>query len=307
MSYQIKQNGERVILHVLAGADKSLIGLKVRHCSIIAMTVSEFHSLVIQTRSIRENNHFFYSLLAHHISVNEDDELIVLEAVETDDKLSLIEAVLLPMLKLYNSGDIYSCYFISYRYVEGRIVNGGRAIMVKYAHAIGYIPTKFGLTEDQFDHFPKWFDQYFPKLYRSEQNNSYRAMLRTYDSSYLLGVEELEYIMLFSILEMLFGTGNTEITYQISRGTALLLSSSSSEMKTIFQQMKKLYTARSKYVHNGTNISIENLFELREIVRRVLIKLVDLNYHTKEKSFDDLRTKIMLGGYYSFADEKKEE
>ena len=78
-------------------------------------------------------------------------------------------------------------------------------------------------------------------------------------------------------------------------------------MQAINKQMKKLYAARSKYVHSGEGISVESLYELREFVRRVLIKLVDLNCHTNEKSLDELRTKIMLGGYNMFAEEKKEE
>lgn len=307
MAYIINQNGDRVVLHVLVGADKSLIGLKVHHCSIISMTVKEFHTLVIQTRGIQENNHFIVSLFAHHISVNDDDELVVLEAVEKDDDRNFFEDQLLKMLKLYNAGDIYSCYFISYRYKEGKIVNGGRGTVLMYTHAIGFVPAKYSLTAEQSDHFPEWFDQYFPKLFASERNDVYKAMLQTYDNSYLLGIGESEYIMLFSILEMLFGTGNTEITYQISRGTALLLSNSSDEMETVYKQMKKLYTARSKYVHNGVKIPTESLYQLREIVRQVLVILVDLNYHTNVKSFDELRTKILLGGYHSFTNKEKEE
>lgn len=307
MSYIVNQNGDRVILHVLVGADKSLIGLKVHHCTIISMPVKEFHNLVIKTRGIQESNHFFVSLFAHHIGVNEDDELIVLEAVEKNDECKFFEDQLIKMLKLYNSGDIYSCYFISYRFKEGKIVNGGRGTVLMYTHAIGFLPSKYSLTEDQSNYFPEWFDQYFPKLFTSDRNDVYKAMIRTYDSSYLLGIGESEYIMLFSILEMLFGTGNTEITYQISRGTALLLSNSADEMETVYKQMKKLYTARSKYVHSGAKIPIESLYQLREIVRRVLVTLVDLDYHTKAKSFDELRTKILLGGYHSFTDEKKEE
>ena len=131
-------------------------------------------------------------------------------------------------------------------------------------------------------------------------------MRRTYDKSYFIGVTELEYIMLFSTLEMIFGSGNSEITYQIARGTSLLLSATSDEMSEVYKQIKKLYHVRSKYVHNGTKIPMESLFQLREIVRRVLIKLVDLGYHVEGKSFDELRTKILLGGYHTFADTEKE-
>lgn len=113
--------------------------------------------------------------------------------------------------------------------------------------------------------------------------------------------------MLFSILEMLLGSGHSEITYQISRGTALLLSTSVEEMLQIYKRMKKLYEARSKYVHSGKPIDHNHLFELREIVRKVLLKIAELGYHTKEKKFDELREKILLGGYHSFANIEEEE
>ena len=126
-----------------------------------------------------------------------------------------------------------------------------------------------------------------------------------YDTSYLIGICELEYIMLFSILEMLLGSGNSEITYQISRGTALLLSNTSEEMHAIYKRMKKLYTARSKYVHSGPEISCDCLFELREYVRKVLVKVAELEYHTNDKKFDDLRDEILLGGYRLFVNTER--
>lgn len=103
--------------------------------------------------------------------------------------------------------------------------------------------------------------------------------------------------MLFSILEMIFGSGHSEITYQISRGTALLLSSNSDDMENLYKRMKKLYGERSQYVHSGTKIKIECLYELRDIVRRVLIVLIDLEYHKQGASFKDLQREIMLGGF----------
>ena len=59
---------------------------------------------------------------------------------------------------------------------------------------------------------------------------------------------------------MLFGAPNGELTYRISRGTALFLSSDRDEMKTIHSQVKKLYNLRSKYVHEGKNVEWEKLF-----------------------------------------------
>ncbi len=307
MEYVINENGDRVILYVLAGADESIIGLKVHNCSIISMTVEDFYGLVIQTLGIQERNNFYNALISHRISIISENKLIILEIVEKEDRPRIFGESLLKMLKLYNSGDIYYCYFNSYRCKDGRISYGGVGKVIQYTHAIGGIPSKYSITESQLLGFPEWFDRYIHEIKPSELNDVYKAMLRAYDTSYLIGIGESEFIMLFSILEMIFGSGKTEITYQISRGTALLLSSNSDEMNTIYKRMKKLYNVRSSYVHDGKPVPIERLLELREIVRRVLIMLIDLNYHKKEKSFDDFRTSILLGGYHSFADKGEEK
>ena len=75
------------------------------------MTTKEFHRLVIQTRGIQENNHFFTSLFEHRVGINDEDFLVVLEAVEKEEGNKFFEETLLRVLKLYNAGDIYSCYF----------------------------------------------------------------------------------------------------------------------------------------------------------------------------------------------------
>lgn len=306
MPYNIKENGKQVLLYVLVGADPSLEGLRVRNCSIISMTFPELHDIVFRTMGKREENHFIISLFSHHVGISPDSNLMVLENIIEDENDLDVSENLLKALKLYQSGDIYSCYFTSYRFRDGKLNCGGIAINLKYSHAIGFISPHYILTDEQKTFFPEWHESIFKELISLNRSDSYRAMVRMYDTSYLIGICESEYIMLFSILEMLFGSGKTEITYQISRGTALILSETPDEMHTIYRKMKKLYSVRSEYVHNGKPVPHERLFELRELVRKVMVKVAQLGYHTKEKTFEELREKILLGGYPSFTDKKKE-
>jgi hypothetical protein len=95
---------------------------------------------------------------------------------------------------------------------------------------------------------------------------------------------------------MIFANSNTEIAYQIARGVSLLLSNNRTEMDTNFKRIKKLYGARSKYVHAGTSIQKEDLFDLREYVRKIIIKLVDMGYHDKAQAFDNLRDTLLYSG-----------
>ena len=80
------------------------------------------------------------------------------------------------------------------------------------------------------------------------------------------------------------------------------MANDSSDMENIYTCMKKLYRERSKYVHEGKSIKIEALYELRDIVRKILLKLIDMEYHKDGKSFRDLQKQILLGGFASFAE-----
>ena len=315
MPYRLIESGDRVILSVLIGADQSLIGLRVNHSKIISMKFGELDNIIQAAYGVAEKNRFINSVMDHYrlptvpgeVLNLSDCDLIVLETIcENPSDLFAAETIL-KALKLYHGADIYSCYSVNYRFEDGMIQYGGLGDTVQYRHAIGLIKPNYSLTATQKDEFLRWYSSVFPMLFQENRNDSYKAMIRMYDTSYLIGICESEYIMLFSILEMLLGSGNSEITYQISRGTALLLSNTADEMQLIYRQMKKLYTARSKYVHSGKTVEHEHLFTLREIVRKVLLRIAELGYHSKEKTFDELREKILLGGYRSFVNIEKEE
>lgn len=308
--YLIKGTGETVILSVLIGADQSLVGMSVSNSKIISMKYGDLRKIALSVYGpVEDNNlsrsildHFRPSLASKEIVYVDEFNLVVLETICRDGSDSFDLQLILKALKLYHAADIYSCYSINYRLVNGRIRFGGIGRTRQYTHAIGMIKSYYTLTEEQKAAFPEWYASVFPKLIQNNRNDSYKAMIQTYDMSFLIGICESEYIMLFSILEMLIGTGNSEITYQISRGTALLISNSAEEMHIIYRRMKKLYNARSKYVHSGQRIPHECLFELREYVRKVLIKVADLGFHTQDKKFDNLRDDILIGGYHSFVD-----
>lgn len=296
MSYQLKTESKQVVLHVLVGADQSLIGLKIHNCSIVTMSFVEFYNLIVGIYGEAERNRLVFALAERQL-ISNDSELIILEITKDEEDSGFDEYDFLPMLKLYKAEDIYSCYHATYCVKEGIIASGGNVHNIKYEHAIDFLPTRYRLEDWEMAYLPQWYDRYFIALHTVERNAQFRNMLRAYDTSYLVGIPEMEYIMLFSVLEMIFGSGHSEITYQISRGTALLLSSKSDDMEKLYKRMKKLYGERSQYVHSGKKIKIECLYELRDIVRRVLVVLIDLEYHKKGASFTDLQRDIMLGGF----------
>lgn len=301
MAYQIRDDCQRVALYVLVGADRSLVGMTVHNCRVVSMTFTEFGNIVLRTYGRDAYLHMLTSITEGKIILDKND-LIVLEIADfSGEQIGFYDRYLFMLMKLFKAEDIFPCYSIIYCCQEGNLVNQPFIHKVEYKHAVVPCQPRYKMNEIEKIFFPKWLDKYIPALFATGLNAQFENMLHSYDKSYLIGIPEMEYIMLFSILEMTFGAGNTEITYQISRGTALLLSQNADEMEQLYKRMKKLYNARSKYVHGGEKVKPENLFELRDIVRRVLIKLIDLEYHRKEKTFDELRNKILLGGFYSFA------
>lgn len=55
-----------------------------------------------------------------------------------------------------------------------------------------------------------------------------------------------------SALEVLFSTDSSELTHKIAERTACFLSTTFEERKSLFQTVKKAYTARSKVIHGDT-------------------------------------------------------
>lgn len=315
MSYRIRESGETVILSVLIGADQSLIGLKVKNSKIISIKFGELDNIVHETYGIAEKNRFLNSVLDHYRTPRvpgrvlnlSDCDLVVLETVCESPSDYFATDMVLRALKLYNGADIYSCYSINYRFENGRICYGGLGETVKYRHAIGFIEPHYALTEEKKTTFPEWYSTVFIKTFQTDCNESYRAMVNRYDISYMIGICEAEYVMLFTILETLFGNDLTKITSNIAKGTSKLLGVSSKDKGNIRNQMYRLYDVRSRYVHDGNNVPQESLFELREIVRRVLVEICNRGYHTKDKDWNELRDILLPVASQTAEETEKDE
>lgn len=313
MPYRIKESGEPVILSVLIGADQSLIGLKVKHSTIISMKFGELDNIIREAYGGAEKNRFLNSVMDHYrlptvpgevLNLN-DCDLIALETVCESPSDYFATDMILRALKLYHGADIYSCYSVNYRCQDGLLRYGGLGETVKYRHAIGFMEPHYALTEEKKVKFPEWYSSVFIKTFQPNCNESYRAMIHRYDISYMIGICEAEYVMLFTILETLFGTDLTKITSHIAKGTSVLIGGSSKEKRAIRNQIYQLYDVRSRYVHDGKDVPQEALFELREIVRRVLVEICNRGYHVKDKSLEELRD--MLLPAQSSEDTEKEE
>lgn len=295
MSYIIKTNGERVMLSVLVNADPSIVGLKYRNTQIVSMTVKEYSDILFGAGQDIFLVSFINCIMKNYISPDENSTLIILETVLDDSNHDIFPEFFCEYLRLYKAEDIYICFFLSYSYKDGKLTGGGVPIQSVRPHGIGLFIHSYSMTQDERKDFPTWLDKNKSIIDSNQNNKRYQSMINTYLMSYNLGHADMEYIMLFSILESLF-SANSEITYQISRGVGILLSSNPEDFYIIYSKMRSLYTARSKYVHLNKEIEKENLVQLRDMVRKIIFRLNEIGL-TSDEQIKLLPNKIMVAGY----------
>ena len=112
----------------------------------------------------------------------------------------------------------------------------------------------------------------------------------------LLDDSSQSFIMLTIVLEMLFGS-TAELTYRISRGVGIFLSNNREEMRKIVISVKRLYNLRSKYVHEGKHIPWDELFELREIVRKTIVLMYEREMYSPKFNFKNFSEESTYDGY----------
>lgn len=108
---------------------------------------------------------------------------------------------------------------------------------------------------------------------------SYSFLQLAFDSferSYELYHNELSFLSLMIAMEILLNPANHELTYRVSRNTAVLLGKSIEESDRIFRDIKGLYGKRSKLVHEGDKsvISRPDVLNLRRYVRESIKEIL---------------------------------
>ena len=301
MGYVINQSGNRVVLDLLANATKSLVGLEVNNCRIISIPYSELYAMVLSVYGAKGEWVFIRETSKYHtmpLSDAEDDSVIVLESVEVEGSGDTVASdyTILEALKLYQSSDIFSCYSLSYRVKDGKIQHGGRGETFLWQHGIHWPEKPYETTDDARSNFNAWLNKHKDLFRSGHHNEKFRQMKRLYLSSYLTVDANLSFVMLSVVLEMLFG-GNSGLSYRISRGVGMFLSTDREKARSLFARMRRLYDMRSKYVHEGKRVKDEQLFELREIVRRVIVLMFERGMHKPDFDFKSFSDELTYDGY----------
>ena len=99
-----------------------------------------------------------------------------------------------------------------------------------------------------------------------------------YECSYEAIGQGMRFTTLMTGMEVLFNRGKDQISYTISRYTAVLLGQTAEDSSRIFKAMKKHYAARSSVVHAGQvdKITDDTVRELRGFLRESIKALYKL-------------------------------
>ncbi|EGR1860735.1 HEPN domain-containing protein [Vibrio navarrensis] len=189
------------------------------------------------------------------------------------------------LLRLFNDGDIKCAFEAYYQENDDEIEpmsccereNTSRNIMFSLFH-YDYDRINAFIKCNAIELLPKYI----------------RFALSNYEKSYFTNHDEFDFLALMIALEAIFNDAKSELTLRVSRGCAVLLTDNESDANALFKQVKHFYGKRSKLVHTGdiSTITSADVHELRFIVRRALVKVIELNLSKQE-----LSEKLIMKGF----------
>ncbi|NCQ80313.1 MAG: hypothetical protein GPI99_20170 [Microcystis aeruginosa W13-15] len=152
---------------------------------------------------------------------------------EIDAKISYINIISLGYLKIPE-------YHIAF------LMNDNKSYKA-VAHLGGQIASiinqKFRLKQPEFLDFIKDLD-------KQKIPNYIQSAVKYLDLSYYLN-DNMQFLSVLIAFEILINSGKDQISYTLSRCTAVLIGETKEDSQIIFDKMKKAYSLRSKLVHNG--------------------------------------------------------
>ena len=292
MEYQL-QHQHKTNLWLIKGANQSLENYSVNGGMFLYIPFEELEYIISESSSPSAGKFWLQMIFSEGI-LGQNNRFLVYETYENNEKAFLPPQNLFRLMRLFKSGGISSDIVLSYKFSDGSFTKIGHPYNVKYRQIVPY--EEYALNEDDKKAFLNWIEIYKGIFDKPKNNANFNRMLELYEMSYYSPYMEHAFLTLFAILELLVGA-QSEITFQVSRGIALLLSNNENELETSFDEIKKLYNVRSKFVHNGSKVSYEDVRKLRFFVQKTIIKLFDMGANSSDYKFENLRKKMKLGGY----------
>ena len=182
----------------------------------------------------------------------------------------------LRLLRLFKEGNILMRYSLYYYFKESipQTAQIGREYPLTDR-------TLFHLSDDEYAQAEAFInDTKIPF-----QHSFLQLAFDSFELSYETYNRGLAFLSLMISMEAFFCASQNEITYQVSRNAAVLLGKSKDESKEIFDDIKKLYSKRSKFIHGKQDknpIIPKDILRLRHYVRESIKSIYKLDLGQKE-------------------------
>lgn len=153
--------------------------------------------------------------------------------------------------------------------------------------------SKFVLEGNEFLELENFYEKYKQV---KKNKDLIRRMVELWLTSRRTPLFDVKFILHVTILEM-FIDGNAELTYRLSRSVAIFLGETKENSEEIYKNMKKLYNARSKYLHNGEeNRDNQNEINALHYARALIVRLITFS-SAFNSSITDIRSEIDKLGF----------
>lgn len=238
-----------------------------------------------------------YYLESSFEMTSENDFEFAKAFVEYDNDILDYLEPLFRKMRLYKAGNIWFSDRYSYFMEDGNpklyhATQGHRFLENELYH----------IETDEIDdltYFLKDFDLPF-------EDKSLNLALENFELSYHVEFMYLQFLSLMNSLEVLVkpASAKTDLTYRLSRNTAVLLGKDKNESKEIYKNLKCLYAIRSSIVHSGeakdckkkgkvlnSEEMLEKIIILRGYVRESIKEMeyiIKNDNKTKDQSLDML-------------------
>ncbi|AVV78758.1 Uncharacterized protein XB15_00969 [Leptospira santarosai] len=216
---------------------------------------------------------------------------------ETKNQAHILDKDITSALQLFKLGTIFPVANISRNigfFSNGTFFNSGYP---RFGLSSSYVISKkeidefLNLWKQIYALTPKNIPHFLEVALRRFADGTLRPNIEDKIIDLLIGAEA---IFLSSSGEKYYG----ELRYRLAQNAALFLETNPIKQKEIFNFMKKAYDVRSKFVHgsnseikflkkeNGSNMTLDDYEDqIRELMRRAIIKVFDLAYKSKDSKF----------------------
>lgn len=121
-----------------------------------------------------------------------------------------------------------------------------------------------------------WIREHWQKSITLMNNNrDFNTAVQAVDFSLITKSSSLALITLWGALEQLFSPAKQELRFRISASIASYLEPPSRKRLALYKKILKLYNARSEAAHGTSGKHADPLIETYELIRRVLIKMIE--------------------------------